>query len=99
MITARCDAVNDKIRTYNYLPVVHFDDWMQRDGALILAEKAAADTKNSMKNVLKTVSLSRTILDSEEPRRILEVAFLASSLFGVGRNDPIWSSSSVSLFG
>jgi hypothetical protein len=28
IITARCDVANDKVRTYNYLPVVPFSDWI-----------------------------------------------------------------------
>lgn len=76
IITARCDAVNEKTRIYNYLPVVHFDDWLQRDGALILADRICSDTRNSMKNVLRSIQLSPSIIETEDPARILQLSFV-----------------------
>ena len=75
IITARCDIEQDKVRTYNYLPIVLLRDWLARDGKLILAERLMADTMGQMKTLLKENNYSGNILEAETPERILEILF------------------------
>jgi hypothetical protein len=82
IITAKCDVANDKVRTYNYVPVVSLDDWLHRDGRVVLAERLLADTFSSMKSILKDSGFSYGILDTEVPKTILE------RLFPGGSNGP-----------
>ena len=77
IITARCDAVNEKTRTYNYLPVVPLDEWINRDGASLLGERLRADLNNGMRNVLRASKLALSVLETEEPDRILATLFAA----------------------
>jgi hypothetical protein len=76
-ITARCDAANDKVHTYNYLPIVALDDWLHRDGKQILAEKLRADSLGALANLLKDSGYSETILETEAPEVIVEQLFPA----------------------
>ena len=78
VITARCDAAQDKVRTYNYLPIVSLKDWLRRDGLLILAEQIKEDSEGGMQRALKVCGFSATILETETPRSILETLFLPS---------------------
>lgn len=55
VITARCDVANDKAQIYNYLPVVKLDDWLKRDGRILIAERGIKTTFGEMKNALKDV--------------------------------------------
>lgn len=75
VITARCDAEQDKVRIYNYLPVVPLDDWLARDGKVVLAERLLADTLGRMKNELRESGFSPSILETENPESILKVLF------------------------
>lgn len=78
ILTARCDVANDKIQTYNYLPVVPLDRWLHYDGQLILAGRLAADAYGKMKSYLKHINQSTSILETETPRRVLEILFQSS---------------------
>lgn len=66
-ITARCDTANDKVQIYNYLPVVSLDDWMHRDGKMILAERLEAEALGGLKAVLKDSGYNPAVLDTEKP--------------------------------
>lgn len=74
-ITARCDAANDKVSTYNYLPVVALDDWLHRDGKQILARKLKADSLGGLANLLKECGYSTSILETESPEVIVAQLF------------------------
>ena len=69
IITARCDAEQDKVHIYNYLPVVQLNDWLHRDGRGILAERLMAETLGQMKGVLKESGHALSILETETPGR------------------------------
>jgi hypothetical protein len=75
IITARCDAEQDKVRIYNYLPIVRLNDWLHRDGRGILSERLMAETLGKMKTVLKESGHALSILDTETPRSILDKLF------------------------
>jgi len=62
LITARCDVAQDKVRTYNYLPVVTLNDWVHRDGRIALAERLAADALGGLRQSLKDAGFSPSIL-------------------------------------
>ena len=50
VITARCDVANDKAETYNYLPVVRLNDWIHRDGRLILGERLQKEAEAGLRS-------------------------------------------------
>jgi hypothetical protein len=75
ILTARCDIAQDKVRVYNYLPMVELDDWLHRDGRVILAQRLESDATGTMRNVLQKSGFSPAILELEHPRRILETLF------------------------
>ncbi len=74
-ITARCDASNDKVYTYNYLPVVALDDWLHRDGKQILARKLRSDSLGALENLLKKYGYSTSIIETESPEVIVTQLF------------------------
>jgi hypothetical protein len=75
VITARCDISNDKIHSYNYLPVVAFSDWIHRDGRIILAERLRAESLGSLRTVLRDCGHSPTVLETESLDRIDQLLF------------------------
>lgn len=78
-ITARCDAANDKVQTYNYLPVVAVDDWLHRDGKQILAQKLRADSVGALGKLLTDNGYSSSILETESPDAIVARLFPTDS--------------------
>lgn len=78
VITARCDVANDKVKVWNYLPVVRFDDWLHVDGRTILAERVQADQTGKLKGLLKGAGHSASILETETVARIANALFPAS---------------------
>lgn len=77
VITARCDVSNDKAQVYNYVPVVHFDDWLLQDGARILADRVERASFGDLRNILQQLNMSTSILTTMCPSRILDVIFRA----------------------
>jgi hypothetical protein len=75
IITAKCDAEQNKVRIYNYLPVVTLTDWLARDGKVILAERFMADILGQMRQTISENKYSPTILETETPSKVLEVLF------------------------
>lgn len=71
VITARCDVANDKVRSYNYIPVVKLTDWLQFDGRLIIAERIHAEALGKMRSTLKQGGFSASILEVKTPREVL----------------------------
>ena len=70
VITARCDAAQDKAPIYNYIPVVSLTDWVLADGGQIALERAIGDCENGLKNILLQAGLSETLLKSKTPTEI-----------------------------
>jgi hypothetical protein len=75
IITARCDVANDKVRPYNYVPVVSLSDWLHRDGRILLADRLMAEALGGLRNVLRESGFSTTILETETPRSVLSILF------------------------
>lgn len=76
IITARCDIANEKARLFNYLPLVTFRDWWQRDGRILLAERSIKDAYGTMRNLLAQADYDPNILGS------VNAATVSHSLFG-----------------
>lgn len=70
VITARCDAAQDKAPIYNYVPVVSLTDWIVADGGQIALERAVADCENSLRNILSQAGISDTLLASKSASEI-----------------------------
>lgn len=77
IVTARCDVAHDKARVLNYLPVVSLDDWLHRDGRIILSERLLSDAKGAMEKALKAAGFSPVILETEAPTAVLNTLFPA----------------------
>jgi hypothetical protein len=75
ILTARCDIAHEKARVLNYIPVVSLDDWLHRDGRVILAQRLLAECVGGMRSTLKDGGFSPAILEAESPRAILETLF------------------------
>src|SRR4051812_33797249 len=65
VITARCDIKNEKTPAYNYLPIVALDDWVHRDGRLILGTRVASDTIAKVKSVLIDCGFVTSVLETQ----------------------------------
>jgi hypothetical protein len=79
VITARCDLAHGKAPVVSYLPVVRLEDWLHRDGRLLLAQRASAEAMSSMRSTLKQAKLSEAVLETEEPRKLLDALFVDTS--------------------
>lgn len=75
VITARCDIAQNKFPVLNYLPVVSLDDWLARDGFEILLARADSDIESKIHSSLENISISKSILNSQSPRQILEAIY------------------------
>jgi hypothetical protein len=75
IITARCDVANDKVRTYNYIPIVALNDWLHHDGRLILADRLLSETRGKVRGILKDSGFSPSILETESPRMVLKTLY------------------------
>lgn len=84
IITARCDAFNDKAQIYNYVPVVRFEDWLLQDGAMIVAHRALRAALGEMKSALSAADEAVTLLDYFTPDEIFRSVFGASEA-GMGK--------------
>ena len=75
VITARCDAAQDKTPIFSYIPVVPLDDWMLCDGASIAMDRVHAECLNTLRNHLKAASLSESLLETKTLDEIYESHF------------------------
>jgi hypothetical protein len=75
VLTARCDIAHDKVRVHNYLPIVSLNDWLHRDGRIILAQRFMSEVAGAMRGALKDGGFAPSILETEQPRAILDTLF------------------------
>ena len=75
VITARCDAAQNKAPIFSYIPVVPLDDWLLRDGADIAMDRIHADRLNTLRNHLKDASLSESLLETKTIDEVYESHF------------------------
>ena len=71
VITARCDAAQDKAPIYSFVPVVALKDWIMSDGAQIIIERSILDHQNTRKNILLGIDLSASLLKTKTPDEIV----------------------------
>lgn len=72
VITARCDAAQDKAPIYSFVPVVSITEWMLVDGAEIVLDRYIQDQQNTRKNVLLSLGLSDSLLKTKSSSEIIE---------------------------
>lgn len=77
VITARCDAAQDKAPIFSYIPVVPLHDWVLCDGANNAMDRIDADCHNTLKNYLKDASLSESLLETKAVDEIYDAHFKA----------------------
>lgn len=70
VITARCDAAQNKAPIFNYVPVVRLADWIVADGGQIALDRHVADCGNGLRNILVQAGISETLLASKTPIEI-----------------------------
>lgn len=75
VITARCDTAHDKAPVINYLPIVRVEDWLCRQGGLIIADRAFSNAMSGFKNLLIQRQLSPSLLDVYNPADLVSVHF------------------------
>ena len=75
IITARCDLTHGKTGLVNYLPVVHFDDWLHRDFATILRDRLRPSLVGRLSDLLSSEGFSPTILDVHDYHSAVEALF------------------------
>ncbi|HSU15880.1 hypothetical protein [Longimicrobium sp.] len=75
IITARCDAAQDKTAIYNYVPVVRLEDWLRRDFRIITCEREQKNVHGNLRQVLKSAGYTPAILDIHRPRAVLDTLF------------------------
>lgn len=61
-ITARCDLANAKVPLLNYLPVVKFEDWIERDGRALIAARSKAEEDSALEQLLRDLGTSVDVL-------------------------------------
>jgi hypothetical protein len=75
VITARCDTAHDKIPIINYLPLVRVEDWLERNGGLIVLDRSLAEAETRFRNLLLQRELSTTLLDVHDPVAVAALNF------------------------
>lgn len=75
VITARCDAAQEKAPIFSYIPVIPLNDWMLLDGANVIMERISADHQNTVKNYLKKADLSESLVMTKKLEEIYETHF------------------------
>ncbi|WP_157225836.1 hypothetical protein [Pseudomonas sp. 313] len=76
VITARCDAAQNKAPIYNFVPVVRLTDWILRDGAEIILQREMQDLLNRKKSILRQANISESLLDSKTTDEILQLQLI-----------------------
>src|SRR6266496_520959 len=72
VITARCDVDRDRAPVINYLPVLHMDDGIHRDGSRILGQRARNETVAALGSLLRHLGHAPSILEAETLDAIFE---------------------------
>lgn len=63
VITARCDAAQEKAEIFNYVPAIPIEQWMLRDGRQIVAKRAAAGALGTMRSTIGDAGMAASILE------------------------------------
>jgi len=84
VVTARCDAAQDKTPIFSYIPVVSLHDWILGDGANIVMDRLSSECQSTLRSALKDASLSDSLMGTKSVDEIYE------SHFKVRENDKEW---------
>lgn len=84
IVTARCDAFNDKAQIYTYVPIVAFDDWLLVDAIQVLSHRCRRAALGEAKNVLRAANESDDVVDLVALDEVLASVF-PDSTKGVGK--------------
>jgi hypothetical protein len=71
VITARCDAAQDKAPIYNYIPVIPLIDWMLIDGGDIVFQRALSHYNTTLRQPLQELGLSESLLRTKSYEEII----------------------------
>lgn len=91
VITARCDAAQDKAPIFSYIPVVSLHDWMLCDGANLAMDRLRAECQGTLRRALKDASLSESLLETKTVSEIYDTHFRPRE------SDKAWSSRCVKI--
>lgn len=80
VITARCDTAHGKTRYLNYVPVVRLEDWILREGGLVLMERLLEDCKNRFVTLLESKGLNGSLIQVHSPLHVAETHFPAPAM-------------------
>lgn len=72
VITARCDAAQQKVPIYSFIPVVSLRDWIFKDGADITLRRVIGDAEHTLENILEDSKLSLSVLRTTSTEEIVE---------------------------
>ena len=86
VLTAGCDVAHDKVRVHNYIPIVHLDDWLHRDGRIILAQRLLSEAMGAMRSTLKEAGHSPSILETENPEQSSTSSFRKAPIANCARD-------------
>lgn len=86
IITARCDVSNGKAPIFSYIPVVSYLDWVQKDGAEIVASRISANCSGELRKIVKGAGLSETIMETISHISVQEFLDKDLSKDGKGRS-------------
>ena len=75
IITARCDIAQTRTPVFSYLPIATLDEWIHRDGRLLLCDRLLKSLTGKMKNCLRQAGYAESILTVETPEKVLESLF------------------------
>jgi len=74
IITPKCDIAHDKVKTYHYLPVVRFNDWIYRDFWHMFNRRLEKDYSARVQNLLKNNGLSPEIVNLTDMEELIQEA-------------------------
>lgn len=72
IITARCDAAQDKAPIYNFIPVVSLEDWVLNDGAEIILKRVRAEVFGKQKGIIVQAGLSESLMRTKSAKEIVD---------------------------
>lgn len=71
-ITARCDAAQDKVPIYNFIPLVRIEDWILRDGGELVLGRATKACEGTKKSIIINAGLSESLLRTKTSQEIVD---------------------------
>ena len=71
VITARCDVEQEKSPVLNYLPIVPFDAWLERDGLQLFTARLRAELKGAFKSAMLDAKIPESLLVSQTVEQIV----------------------------